>query len=109
VNNGLDWISSDVQRFHPTEQDKRIPHIGWNEVVFDRESPLFRGIPPSTDFYFVHSYHLVCQNPDNVLAHTDYCGGFTSAINRNWLFGVQFHPEKSQKWGFQVLKNFLMI
>jgi glutamine amidotransferase len=106
-NSGLGWISSDVQRLEPTEQDKRIPHIGWNEVVFDRESPLFRGIPPTTDFYFVHSYHLVCQNPGDVLAHTPYCGGFTSAINRDWLYGVQFHPEKSQKWGFQVLKNFL--
>jgi glutamine amidotransferase len=106
-NSGLGWISSDVQRLQPTEQDKRIPHIGWNEVVFDRESSLFRGVPPTTNFYFVHSYHLVCQNPRDVLAHTPYCGDFTSAISRDWLFGVQFHPEKSQKWGFQVLKNFL--
>jgi glutamine amidotransferase len=105
-NSGLGWIGGDVKRFEATEQDRRIPHIGWNEVSFE-DSPIFQGISPKTDFYFVHSYHLACHNPTNVLAKTPYCGEFVSAVHHDWMFGVQFHPEKSQKAGFRVLKNFL--
>ncbi|MCB0117219.1 MAG: imidazole glycerol phosphate synthase subunit HisH [Caldilineaceae bacterium] len=106
---GLGWIDGEVVRLQPTAQDRRIPHVGWNDVIYQRESPLFRGIPSGKDFYMVHSYHLACRNPEDTVACTPYCGGFTSAVQRDWIFGVQFHPEKSQKVGFQVLKNFLAI
>lgn len=106
---GFDWIDGEVIRLTPPTPDIRIPHIGWNEVAFSRDSQLFKGIPPNKDFYFVHSYHLVCRDSENVLATTPYCGGFVSAIGKDNIFGVQFHPEKSQQLGHQVIKNFLEL
>ena len=106
---GLGWIDGEVRRLQPGEGNTRIPHVGWNEVFAIRESPLFRGIPEGKDFYFVHSYHFLCDDDRDVLARTPYCGGFVSAIGRGSVFGVQFHPEKSQRAGFQVLRNFLGV
>jgi len=105
---GLGWIDGDVRRFVPTNGE-RVPHMGWNEIVPAPNSPLFAGIDPGTDFYFVHSYHYVCRSDDDVAATTPYCGGFTSAVARGNVFAVQFHPEKSQRSGFQVLRNFLTL
>jgi glutamine amidotransferase len=104
---GLGWIDGSVARLAPTETDRRIPHIGWNEVRPAVDSPLFDGIPPNADFYFVHSFHMTCGHGDAVLATTPYCGAFVSAVQREHVFGVQFHPEKSQQWGLRLLKNFL--
>jgi len=106
---GLGWIAGEARRLEPTRDDARIPHIGWNEVIFTQQSPLFEGISSGKDFYFVHSYHLCCANEQDVLAHTPYCDRFVSAVGRDLIFGVQFHPEKSQRVGFQVLRNFLSI
>ncbi|MDZ4826254.1 MAG: imidazole glycerol phosphate synthase subunit HisH [Actinomycetota bacterium] len=106
---GLAWLSSQVTRLVPTATDRRVPHIGWNEVRPARESPLFAGIPPSADFYFVHSFHVACAHDEDVLATTPYCGGFASAVQRDNVFGVQFHPEKSQQYGLRLLKNFLSV
>lgn len=106
---GLGWIPADVPRLEPSATERRIPHVGWNEVQHDGSSPLFRGIPSGKDFYFVHSYHVRCTDPALVLARTPYCGGFVSAIAKGLIFGVQFHPEKSQKTGFQLLRNFLSV
>lgn len=106
---GLGYIGGEVRRLEPCGDDIRIPHVGWNEVHFSRESPLFRGIPSGRDFYFVHSYALHPHNEGDVLGCTPYGNGFVSAIQRGLIFGVQFHPEKSQRLGFQVLKNFLAI
>ena len=104
---GLGWIDGEVKKLTPTENDFRIPHIGWNEVHPTQESPLFKDIPSGKDFYFVHSFHLCCSNEQEIMAQTPYAGGFVSAIQRDHIYGVQFHPEKSQKVGFKVLKNFL--
>jgi len=104
---GLGWLDAEVVRLVPTAGDRRIPHVGWNEVRPARESPLFAGIPADADFYFVHSFHFVSADPDDVLATTPYCGGFASAVNRANAYGVQFHPEKSQQWGLRLLENFL--
>jgi len=109
VTEGLGWIDGEVRRLEPAGEDSRIPHIGWNEVVRARPSALLAGVEPGRDFYFVHSYHLVCHDKEDVLAMTPYCGGFVSAIARGNIFGVQFHPEKSQRLGFQVLRNFLAL
>lgn len=106
---GLGWIDGEVRRLEPDGSNVRIPHVGWNEVCFARESPLFNEIPAGRDFYFVHSYHLSCRNEQEVLARTPYCGGFVAAVGRGNIFGVQFHPEKSQRVGFRVLKNFLAL
>ena len=104
---GLGWIDGEVRRLVPAGEDTRIPHIGWNELEVTRESPLFAGIEPHRDFYFVHSYELRPADPETVLARTPYGNGFVSAVQRDHIFGVQFHPEKSQRAGFRVLKNFL--
>ena len=104
---GLGWIDGEVRRLEPAESDVRIPHVGWNEVEFPEGSPLFRGIQQRRDFYFVHSYHLQARNEGDVLARTPYCGRFVSAVHRDNIWAVQFHPEKSQKAGFQLLRNFL--
>ncbi len=106
---GLGWISGEVKRLESFGDDKRIPHIGWNEVHILRDSPLFKGIPSGKDFYFIHSYHLCPKHEENIIARTPYGRGFISAIQKDTIFGVQFHPEKSQRLGFQVLKNFLSI
>lgn len=106
---GLGWIDGEVRRLQPKHSDERLPHIGWNEVVIMKNSTLFNGIESGRDFYFAHSYHFVCRRKDDILARTEYCDGFVSAIGRGCVFGVQFHPEKSQRLGLQVIKNFLAI
>ena len=108
-SSGLGWIEGEVVKFEPSDPQLRIPHVGWNEVHFVNESPLFRGVQSKKDFYFVHSYHFKCKNEENVLAKTPYGGEFTSVIGKENIFGVQFHPEKSQKIGFQILLNFLSL
>jgi len=105
---GLGWIDAEVTRLVPTASGERVPHVGWNEVHPVGASPLFEGIPDGTDFYFVHSFHVRCDAHD-VLATTPYCGSFTSVLARDHVFGVQFHPEKSQRHGIRLLRNFLAI
>ena len=83
-------------RLEPTGGE-RIPHVGWNEVNPTRPSPLWSQIPAGADFYFVHSYHVRCRDRADVLATTPYCGEFTSVVQRDNVFGTQFHPEKSQR------------
>ena len=104
---GLGWIGGTVQELIKTKENERIPHIGWNEINFTENNPLFETITPGKDMYFVHSYHFVCDDSKNVIATTPYCGNFISAVRKGNIFGVQFHPEKSQKNGFKVIKNFL--
>lgn len=104
---GLGLIEGEVMQLKPDTPNTRVPHIGWNEVIFNQPSPLFNNIESGRDFYFVHSYHFVCKYKENILAYTPYCGKFISIVNRENIFGVQFHPEKSQLAGFEILKNFL--
>lgn len=106
---GLGLIPGEVIKLTNQSPEERIPHVGWNEVeIQNTDNPLFSGIKNNTNFYFVHSFHLTCE-PKYILATTPYCGGFTSAIGRGNCFGSQFHPEKSLKAGFQLLKNFLEL
>lgn len=104
---GLGLVPGTAVKLQPDEPGTRIPHVGWNEVHPVRPSPLMEGIEDGRDFYFVHSYHLACDDPADVLATTPYCGGIASAVQRGIVAGVQFHPEKSQKAGFALLRNFV--
>ncbi|MGB7512260.1 MAG: imidazole glycerol phosphate synthase subunit HisH [Pelodictyon phaeoclathratiforme] len=105
AHNGLDLIPGRVLRFR-SETDK-IPQIGWNSVDQQKESTLFRGIEDHSFFYFVHSYYCDPICSDDVAATTWFAGkNFCSAIEKNGIFAVQFHPEKSSDAGLQVLKNF---
>ncbi len=106
---GLGWIPGEVHRLQSNGHDERIPHVGWNEIALVQPCTLFRNIPSGKDFYFVHSYVFLCENPQNVIATTQYCGGFASVVGEEKIFGVQFHPEKSQRFGFQLIKNFLAM
>ena len=103
---GLDLIPGEVIKLKPKDDDTRIPHVGWNEVQSESSAPLLASIESGKDFYFVHSYHFECDNT-YVTSRTPYCGSFVSSVARDNIFGTQFHPEKSQKVGFQVLSNFL--
>jgi glutamine amidotransferase len=104
---GLGWIGGSVDRLVPTEADPRVPHVGWNEVHPTVDHPIFAGVEPDRDCYFVHSYAFACSDPADSLATTPYAGGFTSVVGRDNVVGVQFHPEKSQQVGQQLLRNFL--
>jgi imidazole glycerol-phosphate synthase subunit HisH len=105
---GLGILSGKVIRF---SSNVKTPHMGWNEVEKDREdkSILFKGIKDKDYFYFVHSYFVQPDNSDIIIAKTDYGDRFTSAINRDNIYGVQFHPEKSGDSGLALFSNFVDI
>jgi len=88
-------------------QKLKIPHMGWNQVHQNMTHPLWQGISADARFYFVHSYYVVAREPDIVAASTSYPTPFTCAIAKDNIFSVQFHPEKSQQAGLQLLSNFL--
>lgn len=104
---GLGWISGDVVRLERKTSEERIPHMGWNEVFKRKSHSILADVADGTDFYFVHSFHFAAKDPAAVVAVTPYCGGFVSVVAKENIVGVQFHPEKSSKAGFQVLRNFL--
>ena len=106
---GLGLIPGKVIRLEPNAPDVRVPHVGWNEVRQLGTNPLHEGIPDGADFYFVHSYHFVTKDQDTITAQTPYCGQMTSGIMQGNIFGVQFHPEKSSRYGMQILRNFLNL
>jgi glutamine amidotransferase len=106
---GLGWIRGEVRRLQPNGGGERVPHVGWNEIRPTQPCLLLSDIPPGKDFYFLHSYVLVCEDLQDVIATTAYCGDFPSIVGRGCIFGTQFHPEKSQRFGFQLLKNFLAM
>lgn len=106
---GLGWIDAHVVKMKPRSPEERVPHVGWNEVTATEGLPLFEGIRSGADFYFVHSYHVECADASLVAGTTPYCGGFASVVANRNIMGVQFHPEKSQKPGFRLLKNFLAL
>ena len=103
---GLGLIKGEIKLMVPLNHE-RIPHVGWNEVTCRNNSQLFLGIPDRTDFYFVHSYHLCDGDPKEIAGVTPYCGMVVSAVESGNVLGTQFHPEKSSKPGFALLKNFL--
>ncbi|MSR86570.1 imidazole glycerol phosphate synthase subunit HisH [Candidatus Peribacteria bacterium] len=105
---GLGFINAEVHKLEP-QAGERIPHVGWDEVSYPRESKLFAGIPSNKDFYFVHSYHVVPADPSEAIGVCAYAGGFCAALQHGNIYATQFHPEKSQKFGFHVLKNFLSL
>jgi imidazole glycerol-phosphate synthase subunit HisH len=106
VHAGLGWISGRVRRFVLDEKKYPVPHIGWNDVTLEKGNLLFTDISNPV-FYFVHSYHIDVADNSTTAAKCDYGGEFVAAVQRGNIFGVQFHPEKSQKSGLQLLRNFL--
>jgi glutamine amidotransferase len=105
---GLGWINAEVKKFDENNfiQKTHLPHMGWNDVLPQKNDFLLKELDAGSRFYFLHSYYFLPQNTDNILATTDYCGPFASAIRSENIWGVQFHPEKSHQWGIQLLENF---
>jgi glutamine amidotransferase len=107
---GLGWIQAEVVRFlveaHSTSERLKVPHMGWNIVSPTNDPPLFQCLAGEPRFYFVHSYHMVCDNPADVIATVNYGGPVTAAVQHGNILGVQFHPEKSHKFGMKLLENF---
>ncbi|MBX2853413.1 MAG: imidazole glycerol phosphate synthase subunit HisH [Rhodobacteraceae bacterium] len=104
---GLGWIPGAVEHLEPDDPGLKIPHMGWNALTDLANHPLWEGITSGGHAYFVHSYHMAPANPAHRLAQVGYGGPVTAAAGRDNLFGVQFHPEKSQKVGLQLIENFL--
>ena len=108
AHQGLDWIRGSVKRF-PDSAGLRVPHMGWNELRFAHDSVLTKGVGDKPDVYFLHSFRCVCADDGDVLATSEYGVSFTAMIERGPLYGIQFHPEKSQEPGLAMLRNFAAL
>ena len=105
---GLNWVQATVKKFDKNKKI-RVPHMGWNEVQTTKDNILFSDIGENPVFYFIHSYHLVCDDKKIITATCEYGERFPAVIQNNNIFATQFHPEKSQKEGLQLSKNFVNI
>jgi glutamine amidotransferase len=104
---GLGWVGGEIVAIEPADPSFKIPHMGWNELSLTREHPVFDGVAEGTHTYFVHSYHFAVADPADLLATADYAQALTAAVARDNMVGTQFHPEKSQAAGLQLIANFL--
>jgi len=104
---GLSWIDADVIRFKVSDKIKyKVPHMGWNDIIVRNSNALDTGINVGEKFYFVHSYHLNCNDSADIWMTTEYDYEFVSAVHQNNIYGTQFHPEKSHDAGYELLKKF---
>ncbi len=107
---GLKWIPAKTLKFRFAADSKlKIPHMGWNRVFEKKQSPLIQDLPQEPRFYFVHSYYVQCDNESDVLTTTHYGADFHSMVQKDNVYGAQFHPEKSHKFGMKLLENFAKI
>ncbi len=104
---GLGWVDAETRRFDlPPGSALKVPHMGWNVVAASKSSALLRGADAEQRFYFVHSYRVHCRNPSDILLTAEYGGRFDAGFERDNFMGVQFHPEKSHRFGMALLRNF---
>ncbi len=106
---GLSLIPGEVTRFKLNGSGLKVPHMGWNQIEHMDNHPLLRDVPSGAHAYFVHSYYCAPANSDHIIATTQYGRSFTSIVGYEKIFGIQFHPEKSQKRGLQILQNFIKL
>ncbi len=109
VLSGLKWIDADTKKFEFANNDMKVPHMGWNFIQPKNTSKLMNNLDSNSKFYFVHSYYVYCKSEQYVLATTQYGNNFHSIIQNENIYGAQFHPEKSHKFGKQLLTNFSKI
>lgn len=102
---GLGWIDGETRRFD-SDLGIRVPHAGWNAVEVARDNGLWRDVPDDERFYFTHSYYVTCNRPEDAIGTTHYGTDFVAAVQRDNVYGTQFHPEKSHRQGLQILENF---
>ena len=108
---GLKWIDSEILKFDESliQQRTKLPHMGWNDVAPVKNHPLFIGLEKEAIFYFLHSFYFKCNNPEHCVAVSDYGLSFSSAVNKDNIYGIQFHPEKSHQYGEKLLHNFAKL
>lgn len=108
---GLSWINGLVKKIDKSvlHHKPKLPHLGWNTVEKKRESVLLQNIDPDEGFYFLHSYYFECLEERDILTTTSYGNTIVSSVNKNNIYGVQFHPEKSHRNGIELLKNFAQL
>ena len=106
---GLGWIKGRVVEIKSLDKQMKIPHMGWNEIGVLRKHPIFQGVNEKSNAYFVHSFHLECEEKKDIIAQVEYGYPLTAAIARENIVAVQFHPEKSQEVGLKLLGNFLSL
>ena len=106
---GLGWISGKVSKIDNQNGKYKLPHIGWNQINIVKESQIFKNIENNSHMYFVHSYEFIPEDKSVVLATTDYSSKVVCAIEKENIFGTQFHPEKSDKLGLQIINNFINL
>lgn len=105
---GMCWLDADVVRFNFQHDQKhlKVPHMRWNTVNTKKTNSFFNDMFDESRFYFIHSYHMICHDQENILTTTVHGYEFVSSVKRNNIIGVQFHPEKSHKFGLKLLENF---
>lgn len=106
---GLGWIEGIVKRFCFEDNKLKVPHMGWDYISPANSESIFENLPDNARFYFVHSYYVECDSKINSLATTEYGIKFDSAVNKANIYGTQFHPEKSHKYGMKILGNFMKL
>ena len=106
---GLGWISGKVSKINNQNGKFKLPHIGWNQINIVKDGKLFKDIENNSHVYFVHSYEFIPQDNDVISATTDYSSNFVCAVEKENIFGTQFHPEKSDKIGLKIIENFINL
>ena len=104
---GLGWISGKVSKINNQNGKYKLPHIGWNQIKIIKDSKIFKDIENNSHMYFVHSYEFIPNNKNVISATTEYSSNIVCSIEKENIFGTQFHPEKSDKMGLKIIKNFL--
>ena len=108
---GLCWIDACVKKFDEAtiNHHTKLPHMGWNHVKPNENHPLFKGLEQEAIFYFLHSFYFKCSNQENSISKTDYGINFSSSVQHDNIYGIQFHPEKSHSYGERLLENFAKL
>ena len=106
---GFDWIKGKVNKINLTDKNLKLPHMGWNNISINQKSKLFSGIENESHFYIVHSFAFDVENEQFISAKTNYSTEIVSAVEKDNIFGTQFHPEKSQTNGIKLLENFVKL
>ena len=106
---GLGWISGKVSKINNQNGKYKLPHIGWNQINIVKESKIFKDLENNSHMYFVHSYEFIPEDKNVISATTDYSSNIVCSVEKENIFGTQFHPEKSDKLGLQIINNFINI
>ena len=106
---GLGWISGKVSKIDNQNQKFKLPHIGWNEITITKDSSIFKNIDNKSHMYFVHSYEFIPEDKSVISSTTDYSTNIVCSVEKDNIFGTQFHPEKSDKLGLKLIENFILI